>query len=217
MSDVTVKQLAEDVGIPVDRLLGQLTEAGLEKEGPDASISEDEKLSLLGYLRRSHGKQEAAEGSEPRKITLKRKTVSELRQPSAQGRAAGRAAPGARGAGKTVSVEVRRKRTYVKRPAVEEEEQQPIEPEEAIVEEAAQVQQEKPAEEKSAVEVEAEAKAKAEAEAREAAEVVRRQVEEDAKKAVSSVVNSLEEGSANERGKHRDRRIGDQSRRLRSE
>ena len=135
MSDVTIRQLAEDVGIPVDRLLGQLGEAGLEKEGPDASISEDEKHSLLTFLRSSHGKSDESEGGEPKKITLKRKTVSQLRQPTTQGgRTGGRAAAGARaprGGGKTVNVEVRRKRTYVKRSSVTETEQEQLDAEAA--------------------------------------------------------------------------------------
>jgi translation initiation factor IF-2 len=173
MSDVTVKQLAEDVGIPVDRLLGQLAEAGLKKDGPDASVSEDEKLSLLGFLRRSHGKEESVAAGEPRKITLKRKTVSELRQPSAQGRAAGRATPGTRAPSKTVSVEVRRKRTYVKRGTVTEDEQKKQEAEAAAL--AAQKALEEQAEERRHYD--------AEAEARKAAEALRRQGEEEAKKA----------------------------------
>jgi translation initiation factor IF-2 len=122
-SDVTVKQLATTVGIPVERLLAQLNEAGIDASEADSTITEQEKLKLLGYLRRSHGKKEPddAEGS-PKRVTVKRKAVGELRQPQA---AASR--PGAAGrptlssrtpaqrAAKTVPVEVRRKRTYVKR------------------------------------------------------------------------------------------------------
>ena len=69
MSEVTVKQLAEDVGIPVDLLLSQLDEAGLKKVDADDSVSEEEKLQLLTHLRESHGKKKesAATG---RKITL---------------------------------------------------------------------------------------------------------------------------------------------------
>ncbi|CAK0769900.1 translation initiation factor IF-2 [Gammaproteobacteria bacterium] len=102
MVDVTVQQFAEVVGIPVERLLVQLKEAGLSKKAPEESITEQEKVQLLGYLRRSHGSQSAA-SSAPQRITLKRKTVSEIRTTGAQGKS------------KTVSVEVRKKRTYVKR------------------------------------------------------------------------------------------------------
>ena len=115
MNEVTIKQFAADVGIPVDRLLSQLGEAGVGKKDADASISEEEKVNLLNYLRDSHGKADELAAGEPKKITLKRKTVSQLRQPVVQaGRATGRPAvsPRARG-GKTVNVEVRRKRTYV--------------------------------------------------------------------------------------------------------
>ena len=99
MSEVTVKQFADVVGIPVDRLLTQLGEAGLEKDSADATISDDEKMQLLTYLRESHGKSAKLSVSAPKKITLRRKTQSELRV------SGGRGAPA-----KTVNVEVRRKR-----------------------------------------------------------------------------------------------------------
>jgi translation initiation factor IF-2 len=117
MSDVTVKQLASTVGIPVERLLSQLHEAGISATGADATLTEQEKLQLLSYLRRSHGREQEDGGAAPSQVTLKRKSVSELRQPTASprtGAAGTRPTPAARGA-KTVSVEVRRKRTYVKR------------------------------------------------------------------------------------------------------
>ncbi len=121
MSEVTVKQLASTVGIPVERLLAQLNEAGIRASGADATLTEQEKLQLLGYLRRSHGKAEPENAASPDQVTLKRKSVSELRQPAAAPRVPG-GATGERGSrpvpaarAKTVSVEVRRKRTYVKR------------------------------------------------------------------------------------------------------
>ncbi|EXJ16622.1 translation initiation factor IF-2 [Imhoffiella purpurea] len=117
MSEVTVKQLASTVGIPVERLLTQLNEAGISASGADSKLTEQEKLQLLGYLRRSHGKDEEDAAAAPNQVTLKRKSVSELRQPTAaprSGTAGARPAPTPR-SGKTVSVEVRRKRTYVKR------------------------------------------------------------------------------------------------------
>ena len=122
MSDITVKQLANDVGIPVDLLLSQLGRASLPKSGADDIITEDEKRQLLTHLRESHGKSQTGAAGGPKKITLKRKTVTELRQPGATGRTVGRG-PTARGGGKTVSVEVRRRKTYVKRSAVDEDEQ----------------------------------------------------------------------------------------------
>jgi translation initiation factor IF-2 len=110
MTDVTVKQFAEAIGVPVDRLLNQLGEAGLMVKGADDSISDNEKLQLLTYLRKSHGKEGESVVAEPSKITLKRKTVSEIRLAGGQGKS------------KTVSVEVRKTRTYVKRSVVEAEE-----------------------------------------------------------------------------------------------
>jgi len=194
MSDVTVRQLAEDVGIPVDRLLGQLTEAGLGKAGPDASISEDEKLSLLGYLRRSHGKEGESAGGEPRKITLKRKTVSELRQPAAQGRTTGRASPTARASAKTVSVEVRRKRTYVKRVAATEDEEPNLELESKLeptpeLEPTPKTEAEQKALDEQAAE---KSRLEAEAEAKKAAEDSLRMVEEEAKRAVEEAKRAAE-------------------------
>jgi len=126
MSEVTVKQLADTVGIPVERLLAQLSDAGIEVSGADSTITEQEKGRLLSYLRRSHGKREKPSGEGPSRITLKRKSVSELRQPvttSRSGPAGVRSAVASRtsGAAKTVSVEVRRKRTYVKRTEVTED------------------------------------------------------------------------------------------------
>ena len=125
MSEVTVKQLASTVGIPVERLLTQLGEAGISASDADSTLTEQEKLKLLSYLRRSHGKGGSEGGADPSQVTLKRKSVSELRQPAVTPRVPGTSTGGAGGAGgsrptpttraKTISVEVRRKRTYVKR------------------------------------------------------------------------------------------------------
>ncbi len=109
MAEVTVSQFAEVLKVPVDRLLVQLDQAGIKVEGPDARISDDAKLELLTHLRRSHGSDDAGGDGAPRKITLKRKTQSELKLASTQGRA------------RTVNVEVRRKATYIKRDVLEEQ------------------------------------------------------------------------------------------------
>ena len=104
MSDVTIKQLAGVLGMSVDKLLTQLDGAGMTFSTPDQVVSSTEKVKLLGFLRRTHGKiEKEAENSAPRQITLKRKTVSELTVNQGAAR------------GKTVNVEVRQKRTYVKR------------------------------------------------------------------------------------------------------
>jgi translation initiation factor IF-2 len=106
MADVTVTQFAEVLKVPVDKLLTQLEEAGIKVGGPDAVISEDAKLELLTHLRKAHGKEE---GAAPRKITLRRRAQSEIKVAAAQGRA------------RTVQVEVRAKRTYIKRDVLEEQ------------------------------------------------------------------------------------------------
>jgi translation initiation factor IF-2 len=108
MAEVTVSQFAEVLKVPVDRLLVQLDQAGIKVEGPDDRISDDAKLELLTHLRRSHGSGDDGDAA-PRKITLKRKTQSELKLASAQGRA------------RTVNVEVRQKKTYIKRDVLEEQ------------------------------------------------------------------------------------------------
>jgi len=115
MSEVTVNQLADTVGIPVERLLTQLHEAGISAADGEARLTEQEKVQLLGYLRRSHGRAGDDAGTAPSRVTLKRKSVSELRQPTVSGRAGGSVRAATAPRAKTVSVEVRRKRTYVKR------------------------------------------------------------------------------------------------------
>jgi len=117
MGVVTVNQLANTVGIPVERLLAQLQEAGISAADGEATLTEQEKVQLLSYLRRSHGKAESDTGTAPSRVTLKRKSVSELRQPIAAPRTSGSVRAATAPRAKTVSVEVRRKRTYVKRGA----------------------------------------------------------------------------------------------------
>jgi translation initiation factor IF-2 len=98
MAQVTVQQLAEVVGASVERLLTQMKEAGLPHGEAEQAVSDEDKQTLLAYLKRSHGESTEA----PKRITLKRKKLSTLRTSGSQGK-------------KTVNVEVRKKRTYVKR------------------------------------------------------------------------------------------------------
>ena len=112
MSEVTVRELAEVVGIPVDRLLVQLGKSGLPHTDADQRLNEQDKAQLLGHLRQLHSGGEA-ESATPRKITLKRKSVNELKV-SSQGRK------------KTVTVEVRKRRTYVRTP--EKQAAEPVAP-----------------------------------------------------------------------------------------
>jgi len=95
MAEVTVTELAKTVGASVDRLLMQMKEAGLNHSSADANVSDEEKQTLLAYLKGLHGENTG----EPKKITLRRKTVSTLRSANR----------------KTVNIEVRKKRTYIKR------------------------------------------------------------------------------------------------------
>jgi translation initiation factor IF-2 len=106
VSEVTVKQLASAVGQAVERLLEQFAEAGIKKMSAEDTVSNEEKMQLLDFLQRSHGRGDVAAG----RVTLKRRSVSELKLPGTTGRT-----PGMRGtASKTVSVEVRKRRSLNK-------------------------------------------------------------------------------------------------------
>jgi translation initiation factor IF-2 len=197
MAEVTVKQLAETVGAPTDRLLKQMAEAGLSHSGEDETVSEEEKQTLLAHLKTSHGAAEPA----TKKITLKRKSTSTLRTD--------------RGRGKAVAVEVRKKRTYVKRtaaPAAEEappvkveselakvtaeesqleEQRQKAEAERRAEEEARKAESERKAEEAEREKVEAQEKAKADEEER-----ARKEAEEKAAKEAADARAAVEAQTA---------------------
>ena len=112
MADVTITQFADVLKVPVEKLLTQLDDAGIKVSGSDDTISEDAKLELLTHLRRMHGQDESvATDAAPKRITLRRKSQSELRLSGSKGRS------------RTVSVEVRRKRTYMKRDVLVKEAQ----------------------------------------------------------------------------------------------
>ena len=124
MAEVTVEQLAKVVGTPVDKLLEQLNEAGLKFSAADQVISDNEKLQLLEHLRDSRSTKLGNAEGDNKKITLRRKSTSQLKVSGGQGRAS---------ATSTVNVEVRRKKTYVKRSdLVEEQEQKKREEDEAL-------------------------------------------------------------------------------------
>ena len=168
MTDVTVRQFADVVGLPVDRLMVQLDEAGLKISGADDTISDTEKMQLLSYLRKSHGKSDSLSVSQPKKVTLRRKSHTELRTSVSRGSAA-----------KTVSVEVRKKRTYVKRADLVAEEQERLKQE---------------ADEKAALLAEREAKLQAEKDAlRRAEEQAARKAEEELKRAEDAKRRQQEE------------------------
>lgn len=107
MEEVTLDKLAKDVGTTVDRLVQQFAEAGITKQ-PSDRVNEQEKAALLKHLNKSHG---GSAPSEPAKMTLKRKEKSTLSIGGGPGRT------------KSVQVEVRKKRTYIKRSVLEEQQQ----------------------------------------------------------------------------------------------
>ncbi|NOQ62992.1 MAG: translation initiation factor IF-2 [Methyloprofundus sp.] len=104
MSDKTVQDLAGVVGIPLERLLEQMKEAGISAHAASDVINEDEKMKLLAHLRKRHGKDEADEAVSTKKITLKRRTVTTLKQGTTPGKDT-----------KTINIQVNKKKTYIKR------------------------------------------------------------------------------------------------------
>ena len=174
MADVTVSQFAEVLKVPVEKLLVQLDQAGIKVQGPDDRISDEAKLELLSHLRRSHGQgsEEVNQTAAPRKITLQRKQQSEIKLAGAAGRA------------RTVNVEVRVKRTYIKRDVLEEQARAAA-PEDDLkareAEDAAKAERERHEHERRESErLEAENRRRIEEEsaARKAAEEARRQAEQ---------------------------------------
>ncbi|MDP3837865.1 MAG: translation initiation factor IF-2 [Methylococcales bacterium] len=109
MSDKTVRQLADMVKTPLEQLLKQLQEAGLSVRTPDDIINDDEQMRLLTHLRKSHGKGQGEGDNSPSRVTLARRKVTEIKQASVPGSST-----------KTISVEVRKKKTYIKRADVDE-------------------------------------------------------------------------------------------------
>ncbi|MFO1430637.1 MAG: translation initiation factor IF-2 [Candidatus Competibacteraceae bacterium] len=210
MPDVTVRQFATDVGIPLNRLLVQFEEAGIEVNGADATITDEQKMDLLAHLRKSHGNKGQLGIAEPKKITLKRKTHSEIKMAGGTGQV------------KTVSVEVRKKRTYVKRSVVLEEEtkrRQLLEDQEQVrrqAEEAARVQAEeearRQAEEAARVQVEEEARRQAEEAARvQAEEEARRQAEEEARRQAEEEARRQAEEEARRQAEEEARRQAEEA------
>src|SRR5215469_4947540 len=196
MAEVTVSQFAEVLKVPVDRLLVQLDQAGIKVDGPEARISDDAKLELLTHLRRSHGSEADSDGA-PRKITLKRKTQSELKLASAQGRA------------RTVNVEVRRTRNYIKRDVLEEQarvQQDELDHRRHEAEEAARLENEKQeAERRERERLEAENRRRVEE------EETKRRAQEDARRAAEQRTRDDEARRNREREEH-ERRAGERER-----
>ena len=166
MSQVTVSQLAEVLGISVDKLIQQMSKANINLTSGDDAVSNDDKKKLLAHLRSAHGKSES-DATAPRKVTLKRKTMSELR---IQG-------SGPRASTKTVNVEFRKRRTYVKRDAFNANQEDPeIEKVQKALEEA---QERRAAEEKAREDQVEQQRLEAEEAARKAAEAEAQKAEEE--------------------------------------
>ncbi|WP_229647643.1 translation initiation factor IF-2 [Vibrio sp. F13] len=175
MTQLTVKALSEEIGTPVDRLIEQLADAGMKKAGSD-QVTDSEKQTLLTHLKKEHG--DTSGETEPTRLTLQRKTRSTLSVAAGGGKS------------KDVQVEVRKKRTYVKRSTIEDEAKR--EAEEVAnreAEEKAQRDAEEQAKRDAAEKAqrEAEEKVTREAEAkREAEEKAQRAQAEKAKKDMNS-------------------------------
>ena len=140
MTQVTVKELAQVVDTPVERLLQQMREAGLPHTSAEQVVTDNEKQALLAHLKSSHGEKL----EEPRKITLQRKTTTTLKVAGS----------------KTISVEVRKKKTYVKRSPAEIE-----------AEKQRELEEQRAAQEAERLKAEQEAARRAEEEARKQASV----------------------------------------------
>nr|WP_086940464.1 translation initiation factor IF-2 [Thaumasiovibrio occultus] len=175
MSEVTVKALAEEVNTPVERLLQQLSDAGISKHAEDV-VNQEEKQALLNHLQKEHGSEK---GGEPTRLTLQRKTRSTL--------SSGK---------KSVQVEVRKKRTYVKRSALEEEQRAAEEAKQAAAEEAAkqaaQEQAKREAEEAAKREAELAAQREAEEKAKREAEEAKRAAEDTASRGADDASRQVE-------------------------
>jgi translation initiation factor IF-2 len=178
MAEVTVNELAKTVGASVDRLLLQMKEAGLSHTSADATVSDEEKQILLGYLKSLHGEK----SGEPKKIVLRRKTMSTLKS----------------GNKKTVNIEVRKKRTYVKRSEEELETQAKVEAEQEARTEQVAPQVEfgtgiDDIEEKRQSAIEK--RRTAEVEAKQAEETEKARLDEEAKKAAEAALVAEQEAT----------------------
>ncbi|RCS72736.1 translation initiation factor IF-2 [Vibrio casei] len=162
MTELTVKALSDEIGTPVERLVEQLADAGMKKTSTD-NVTDAEKQQLLTHLKKEHGS--TSGDSEPTRLTLQRKTKSTLSVAAGGGKS------------KEVQVEVRKKRTYVKRSSAEDEAKR--EAEEQAAREAEEIAV-RAAEEKAKADAEAKAKADAEAK-REAEEKAKREIADKAK------------------------------------
>ncbi|WP_076418896.1 translation initiation factor IF-2 [Colwellia sp. UCD-KL20] len=181
MADVTVQELAKEIGTPVERLVSQLADSGVQKSVTD-SVSQDEKEKLLEHLKKQHGDESS---TQPSKMTLNRKTKSTL-------------VLGHGSKAKSVNVEVRKKRTYVKRSELEE---QQIAEEEAKAQEEARIKAEEAANAKAIADAKEAENARAAAAAkleleREAKAKAKEEAEAKAKAAAVAKAKNIDEVKA---------------------
>ncbi|QYJ87138.1 translation initiation factor IF-2 [Shewanella mesophila] len=208
MADTTVEKLAAEVGKTADRLVEQFSEAGIKKNKSD-TVSEQEKQQLLDFLKKQHGGDAA-----PTKMTLQRKSVSTL------------SVAGSGGQSKDVKVEVRKKRTFVKRDAAadaEAEAKAKLEAEaKATAEAEAKAKAEAEAKAKAEADAAAKAKAKAEAEAKakkaaEAKPAVAETAEEKAAKLEEARLLAAKEAAAKQKVDEEAKAAAEEARRLAEE
>src|SRR5471030_737052 len=162
MTDVTVKSLAAEIETPVDRLVQQFADAGIDKTAAH-SVTQHEKQTLLAHLNRERG-------SVPNKLTLQRKTRSTLNIPSTGGKS------------KSVQIEVRKKRTYVQRDSQTAEQAEAEELAKREAEELALREAEERAKQEAAEKAQREAEEKAK---RAADDKAKREAAEQAKRAAA--------------------------------
>ena len=198
MSTITIKAFAQQIGIEPERLVKQLNDAGVAGKTVEDSLRDEEKRTLLDFLRGGSAEASATPAAPVKgrgKITLKKKTTSEIQQTTKTGVA------------RTVQVQTKKRRTFVKREVLEQQEAERQQVEKELLEaeenaakaeeqrleeeakrELAEAQSRAEIERQEAERLEAEAKAAKEAEeaaAREAEEIARKEAEEAAKKVVS--------------------------------
>ncbi|MEC9407737.1 MAG: translation initiation factor IF-2 [Pseudomonadota bacterium] len=189
MAEMTVQDLAKEVGIAVDALLTKLADAGIDATSADAKISDEDKLTLIRHLRGGSSAVKLTTPSEKR-ISVPSRKRSQLKVSGQRGSPA-----------RTVNVEVRKRRTFVRRdPAAEEQarEQEAAKLAEEKARLEAEVAERQAAEEQAAAEAEAKAKAEAEAAAAEA-EAERKAAEEAEKQqaeAEAAKLKAAEEAAA---------------------
>ncbi len=184
MAEVSIEKLASDISTTVDRLLKQFKDAGIEKKASD-NVTEEEKQTLLDFLSKQHG---GAGAQAPKKMTLQRKTTSTL----------------SLGKSKAVKVEVRKKRTYVKRSDLEVQQLADEEAKKKAEEEQARLEAEK-----KAAEV---AKAAAEEKAKKAEEARKKQEAERAARAEKAKKEAEERKSADSKLTDEERAAQEQAR-----